>query len=53
VLLAYAEGDSVAEIARAEGVPLGTMHQRVVRISRKLRAHAPHLRTILGGRTGA
>lgn len=51
VLRAYAEGASVAEIARAEGVPLGTMHQRVLRISRRLRAREPQLRALLGGRT--
>lgn len=47
VLEAYMEGDSLSEIARAEGVSAGTMQVRFQKLTRSLRASAPALRRIL------
>lgn len=49
ILMAFAQGSSFTEIARVEGIAPGTLHQRVQRATRTLRAKAPHLRAILGG----
>jgi len=47
VLHAYMEGDSLSEIARAEGISAGTMQVRFQKLVRSLRASAPALRRIL------
>lgn len=47
VLIAYMEGDSLSEIARARGVSAGTMQARFQKLARRMRAGAPSLREVL------
>lgn len=47
VILAYMDGDSMSEIAREEGVAVGTMQGRFQRLARMLRSKHPELRRIL------
>jgi len=47
VILAYMEGASMSEIARDEGVAIGTMQGRFQRLARMLRSKHPELRRIL------
>lgn len=47
VLLAYAEGSTLAEIASREGVAVATLHQRWTRTTRSLRAPGHGLRAVL------
>jgi RNA polymerase sigma factor (sigma-70 family) len=47
VIIAYMEGASISEIAREEGVAVGTMQGRFQRLARLLRSKHPELRRIL------
>jgi RNA polymerase sigma factor (sigma-70 family) len=47
MMRAYMEGSSLTEIARAEGIALGTANDRFRKLARKLKARAPELRRIL------
>lgn len=47
VLVAYMEGDSLCEIARARGISAGTMQVRFQKLAQRMRAHAPTLRQVL------
>lgn len=47
LVLAYAEGHSIAELARDEGVTPGPLQRQMVRAARQVRARAPKLRRIL------
>ena len=47
VMIAYMEGASLSEIAREEGVAVGTMQGRFQRLARMLRSKNPELRRIL------
>ncbi len=44
---AYMEGDSIKEIALAEGIPIGTLRVRFRKSARLLRAKAPEMRRML------
>jgi RNA polymerase sigma factor (sigma-70 family) len=47
VIMAYMDGASMSEIAREEGVAVGTMQGRFQRLARMLRSKHPELRRIL------
>ncbi|HPG25525.1 MAG: sigma-70 family RNA polymerase sigma factor [Spirochaetaceae bacterium] len=47
LLLAYAEGRSIAEIARGTGCSPGRLQGELARISRAIRARSPELRRLL------
>jgi RNA polymerase sigma factor (sigma-70 family) len=47
IIIAYMEGASMSEIAREEGVAVGTMQGRFQRLARMLRSKHPELRRIL------
>jgi len=47
MMRAYMEGSSLTEIAKAEGIALGTANDRFRKLARKLKARAPELRRIL------
>ena len=47
LLLAYAAGGSVAEIAREGGTSPARLQSRMTRVARQVRAHAPELRRLL------
>jgi RNA polymerase sigma factor (sigma-70 family) len=47
VLQAYMEGASLSEIARDEGIPIGTMQGRFRKLTQNLRSRAPELRRVL------
>jgi len=47
LLLAYASGDSLAEIAREDGSSPARLQGRMTRVARQLRSRAPELRRIL------
>ena len=47
LLVAYASGDSVAELARCDGSSPGRLQARMTRLARSVRARSPELRRIL------
>ena len=47
IIMAYMDGASMSEIAREEGVAVGTMQGRFQRLARMLRSKHPELRRIL------
>lgn len=47
LLLAYASGRSIAEIARSVGASPGHIQSQMTRITRAIRAHSPELRRLL------
>ena len=47
LLWAYAEGRSISEIARSDGLSAGRLQNQMTRISRQIRARSPELRRLL------
>ena len=47
LLLAYADGSSLAEIARVSGKTTSRLQSEMARITRQIRAHSPELRRLL------
>jgi RNA polymerase sigma factor (sigma-70 family) len=47
LLFSYAEGRSISEIARRDGLPPSRLQNQMSRISRELRARSPELRRLL------
>lgn len=47
ILMAYAEGHSISEIARNDGLSAARLQNQMARISRQIRARSPELRRLL------